>query len=284
MNTNIVNRFAKLFLPLAIFIFFSCNGAPKIALQFDTTSQNTELMFWYERNENNQFLDSLRSLFPIDSLIQNAQNDTERVIKIQNWVHRQWRHDGNNQPTRSDAISILKEAQAGANFRCVEYAIVATAALNSVGLISRTVFLKTEDVETRQFGAGHVVTEVFLNDLQRWVFIDPQFDVMLFLNGVPLNAVELQQAIAENLNELEIRTSRRVSRNRYARWIFPYLHFFSFNFDNREGVDNRERVDGQRQLMLVPLGANRPTVFQRRFPLDDILCTHSLKDFYAPPK
>ena len=203
MNTSIISRFAKLF--LLLFVFYSCT-TQRVALQFDTISQNTELTFWYEQNENNAFLDSLRFLFPIDSLIQNAQNDTERVIKIQNWVHRQWRHNGRNQPTRNDAISILKEAQAGASFRCVEYAIVAVAALNSVGLTARRLGLRTQDSETRRSGAGHVVTEVFLNDLQRWVFIDPQWDIMLFLNGVHLmllNFNEQSQKILTN-SKLEV--------------------------------------------------------------------------------
>jgi hypothetical protein len=36
--------------------------------------------------------------------------------------------------------------------------------------------------------------------------------------------------------------------------------------------------------MLVPLGAKNPTVFQIKYPLDYLIYTNSLKDFYQIPK
>ncbi|MDR2148686.1 MAG: transglutaminase-like domain-containing protein [Tannerella sp.] len=258
-----------------------CNNR-KIALQFDTISKSTDINFWYEENENNEYLELLRSKYPIDSLIKNTQSDTEKVLNILNWVHRQWRHDGNNEPTSNDAISILDEAKTGKNFRCVEYGIVAAACLNAVGLKSRVLALKTKDAETAQSGAGHVVTEVFLNDLKKWVFIDGQHDAMPVLNGVPINAVEFQKAIVENFDQLEIKSSF-IGKERYTNWIYPYLYYFDVNFDNREGTDDKQLIDGKRSLMLVPLGAKNPTVFQIRFPIDRTKYTHSLQDFYEPP-
>ena len=54
-----------------------------------------------------------------------------------NWVHKQWDHNGRNQPENIDAISILEEVKEGKNFRCVEYGIVATACLNAVRIKSK---------------------------------------------------------------------------------------------------------------------------------------------------
>ena len=255
----------------------------QITLQFDKNSKSTDISFWYEQNENNEYLKLLRSKYPIDSLIKEAQTDMDKTLKILNWVHSQWQHDGNNEPQKYDAISILEEAKEGKNFRCVEYGIVAAACLNAIGLKSRMLALKTKDVEITEYGAGHVATEVFLNDLKKWVFIDGQFDAMPVLDGVPLNAVEFQKAIVENFDQLEIKTSSGIQKNIYTNWIYPYLYYFDVKFDNREGVSNQHSIDGKSSLMLVPLGAKCPTVFQISYPMDYFKYTHSLEDFYAQP-
>lgn len=253
------------------------------ALRFDTLSKNNSLKFWYENNKNNEYLDSLRLKYPIDSLVRYARTDTERTSRILHWVHAQWKHDGNNEPRKSDAISILEEAKDGKNFRCVEYSIVAAACLNSIGLKARILALKTKDVETAQYGAGHVLTEVFMNDLGKWVVIDGQWDAMPVLNNVPLNAVELQKAISESYKELEIRTSSDLSKMKYVEWIHPYLYYFDTSFDNREGHIRANGIAGKTRLMLVPLGAREPKVFQSSTKIDNCSYTYSLNTFYAPP-
>ena len=239
------------------------------------------MQFWYEQNNNNEYLNLLRSKYPIDSLIKDSKTDTERVKSILYWVNKQWRHNGRNEPRKKDAISILEEVKEGKNFRCVEYAIVCSACLNAIGLKARTLGLMTKNVETKKSGAGHVVTEVFLNDLNKWVFIDPQRDAMPVLNGIPLNAVEFQQAIANNFEELEIQSSK-ISKKRYIDWIFPYLYYFNIKFDNRLSVE-RNTLDGKPILMLVPVGASNPTVFQNKDKINYAVYTNSLNDFYEPP-
>ena len=254
-------------------------------LNFDTVSKNKELKFWYEHNNNNAYLDSLRTIYHIDSLIVDAKNDTQKALKILNWVHNQWHHNGNNEPKKSDAISILKEVKEGKNFRCVEYGIVATACLNSVGLKARTLGLSTKDVETRQYGAGHVLLEVYLNDLKKWAILDGQWDAMPVLDNIPLNAVEFQKAISENYKDIEILSLSGTSKRLYIDWIYPYLYYFTISFDNREGTSFKSRkINGKTNLMLVPIGAKNPKIFQINSKIDYCLYTHSLKDFYESPK
>ena len=255
----------------------------RIALQFEENPKSNDLRFWYEQNRNNEYLELLRSKYPIDSIIKEAHTDMDKTIKILNWVHGQWKHNGSNQPQRHDAISILEEAREGKKFRCVEYGIVVSACLNAVGLKARVIGLKTKDVETRKRSAGHVGAEVFLNDLKKWVFVDGQFNAMPVLNGVPLNAVEFQKAIAENFDKLEIKSLSKISKETYTDWVYPYLYYFDVAFDNREGIGNKQSIDGKKSLLLVPLGAKFPTVFQVKYPVDYVKYTYSLEDFYAPP-
>lgn len=254
-------------------------------ISFDTSSKDEKLMFSYEQNINNAYLNRLRSLYPIDSLVKGAKTDTEKALKILHWVHNQWKHNGMNEPLKRDAISILEEVKAGKNFRCVEYGIVTTACLNSIGLRARVLGLRTSDVETRRGGAGHVLLEVYLNDLQKWALLDGQWDAMPVLNNVPLNAVEFQKAIVENYNDLEIRTSSGTSKRYYINWIYPYLFYFEVPFDNREGTKpNLMMVEGKTKLMLVPSGEKNPAVFQRISIIDNCLYSNSINDFYASPE
>lgn len=253
-------------------------------LQFGSKAKNSELGFWYEQNNNNDYLDMLRTKFPADSLVKGVKTSAEKALRILHWVHTRWQHNGDNEPSRNDAVSILEEAGQGKNFRCVEYGIVATACLNAAGLKARTLGLMTKEVETTKYGAGHVLLEVYLDDPGKWALLDGQWDVMPALNNIPLNAVEFQKAIAENFNELEIRTSSALSKRAYVDWIYPYLYYFTISFDNRESADmpNKE-IKGKSSLMLVPSGAKEPTFFQVENKIDYCLYTHSLNDFYAPP-
>ncbi|KUG07199.1 transglutaminase-like domain-containing protein [Solirubrum puertoriconensis] len=239
----------------------------------------------YESGSDNAYLAQLRQQYNLDAVVQGAANDTERAQRLLHWVHQQWRHDGGNTPTKNDALTILAEAKQGKQFRCVEYGIVATSCLNAYGLKSRVLGLKTKDVETTQSGAGHVLLETWLPDLQKWVLLDGQWDVMPVLRGKPLNAVEFQQAIVRNYKELELRSLSGTAKRGYVDWITPYLYYLDVRFDNREGVGlQREKVNGKGSLMLVPVGAKEPTVFQASSPINYCVYTRSLADFYAKPE
>jgi hypothetical protein len=114
--------------------------------------------------------------------------------------------------------------------------------------------------------------------------MDGQWDVMPVLNGVPLNAVEFQNAIANNFAQLEIRSLSRTPKILYINWVYPYLYYLDVPFDNREGVDlKREMQAGKPSLMLVPVGAKQPTIFQKKHAINNVVYTHSLADFYASP-
>ncbi|RTQ48934.1 transglutaminase domain-containing protein [Hymenobacter gummosus] len=254
-------------------------------LRFDGPRPVAPYTFRYETGPGNAYLAQLRRQYHLDAVVQGAANDTERAQRLLHWVHQQWRHDGSNEPTRKDAISILEEAQQGKQFRCVEYGIVATACLNAYGLPARVLGLKTKDVETTESGAGHVLLETWLPDRQKWVLLDGQWDVMPVLRGQPLNAVELQRAIATDYQALEIRSLSGASKRGYVDWIYPYLYYLDVKFDNREGLGlERARVSGKSSLMLVPAGAKEPRVFQIKNPIEYCLYTRSVEAFYAKPQ
>ncbi|MEL6135728.1 MAG: transglutaminase domain-containing protein, partial [Bacteroidota bacterium] len=199
---------------------------------------------------------------------------------------RRWKHNGNNSPSKNDAITILNEAKEGQRFPCFAYAIVLRDQLNALGYRARTVYLKTQDAASRKSSPGHVATEVYLKDLQKWVFVDGQFNVMPFLNGKSLNAVELQDAISHHYGEFELRSasSQTTTKKRYVTFVYDYLYYFDTLFDNRYEKDEWYLVDGKSSLMLVPSEAQNLTHINF-WDTDVNYCvyTHSIEDFYAKP-
>jgi len=208
------------------------------------------------------------------------------VLSILNWTNSRWKHSGNHSPKKNDGISILDEAKSGGRFPCFAYAIVLRDQLNALGYKARTVYLKTQDATTRKSSPGHVATEVFLNDLKKWVFLDGQFNAMPTLDGIPLNAVEFQHAINHNYKQFKLESygSEVVSKRYYVNFVYDYLYYFDTSLDTRYNVTERMKIDGKSSLMLVPKGSKKLDFINFwNMKVDYCVYTNSLMDFYESP-
>lgn len=254
-------------------------------ISYDTQNKRTDIKQFYQ-NSNNKYFDSLRTLYPTAQLIKNNRTDLDKVLNILNWTHHQWKHDGGNSPKGSDGISILNEAMAGGRFPCFAYSIVLKDQLIANGFPARVLYIKTKDAETRKGSPGHVVTEVFLKDINKWVFADGQFNVIPTLNGKPLNAVEFQKALSENYDKLILASRDKISKRNYVDFVYDYLYYLDTALDNRNlAANDLFKIDGKRSLMLVPNGA--PNLTKISFWNSDVnycVYTNSIKDFYANPE
>lgn len=248
-------------------------------IEFDS-SPTPNFPLKYESRVNEEKLIELRKTYYLDSLIQSADNDFEKILVIQSWVQSRWQHDGNLTPEKNDALFILQEAEKGKRFRCVEYSLVARECLQSLGFKVRSIGLMTRDINEVNYGAGHVANEVYLMDLKKWAFIDPQFDVIVTKNGIPLNAVELQSHIANNIPFEVLSPNKVISKEQYVDWIGPYLFYFQTSL-NKGRVSIWDRITGtKKQLTLVPKGHEEPKYFQRLFRINNSYFTNSIGDFY----
>jgi len=203
------------------------------------------------------------------------RDELATVAALCTWVHHLWDHSGGNEGSVDDPISIIRRARLGGSFRCVEYAAVLSACLNAFGIRARTIALKKPNVETAESEAGHVATEAYLAGWHRWVFLDGQFNFIAWLDDAPMNAVELRAALDEG---------RHVSNSGpvqfdfadYLKWLKPYLFYMDVQLDNRVGVADRS----PHGVMLVPIGANKPKIMQRRWLIEGMTYTHSVSTFY----
>ena len=134
----------------------------------------------------------MRAEFKIDEVVAGAQDDYGRLKKLASWISLQWEHS-TDRPTREDPITILREAKQGKRFPCVQYATVLAAAARAYDMPVRVIGLMPADVESSD--NDHVVTEVWLATLNKFVLADGQYGTIAELDGKPLNAIELQNAI-----------------------------------------------------------------------------------------
>lgn len=258
-------------------------------ISYSNESPNTLFEFYYSDTLENDYLRELRKTYDIDLLVIEQKSDFDKIKSILDWTSKQWEHNGSNNPTKQDALTILKEAREGKQFRCVEYGIVATATLNSIGIPARTLGLKTRDVEKVMRGAGHVVAEVYSKEHGKWIFIDPQFNIIPTLNGNPLNGVEFQKEIFnKNINLKLINKQGELSKldsERYIKWVGKYLLYFDVLFDQKTLNSSKfKAINGMTKLTLVPVGRKEPHIFQRHSKINYSYYTHSLNDFYRIPE
>lgn len=109
------------------------------------------------------------------------------------WVHAQWDH-ANDHVEDPDALNVLERVDAGARFACIEYSIVLSQALNAVRIPARRVDLRQVNHHVG-VGRGHVVSEAWIDDLDRWVLLDGQNGAYwVDAGGNPLGVRELQRA------------------------------------------------------------------------------------------
>ena len=211
-------------------------------------------------------LRALREAYGLGAVVAGAADDLDRVRRMCRWVHARTSHQGWNGELPSDALGLLQIAEKGGQWRCVEYGIVMAECLNAVGIPSRTVGARVRNVETELFGAGHVFAEAWLDDRQRWVFIDAQMDIVgVGSDGTPMNSVELRDSLSQPNPPIA-----------YHPALALCLYYFDSNF---------EAADGKRtSIMLGPIGSMLPTKFQRVHPSPaPDRFTHRVADFYAPP-
>lgn len=182
------------------------------------TARETYYPFQWE-DYNHPTLQSIRAKYRLDEIIGPGKNDLERLVLLRDWVKSRWDHD---QPIYSppwDAGYILDHTDKGIEaFYCVHYSVVYMQCCLALGIPARLINLHrgicTVPFLERGYGREltaespcdeHVVNEVWVDDLGKWVMMDVDFDIHYTLNGSPLNAVEIHNALLEGkLDQLAV--------------------------------------------------------------------------------
>lgn len=166
------------------FINVTTRGKLAILEYNNQVTIKTSFDFYYQPF-NEEKLHLLREIYQLDAVIKDSRNEYDTFIKLKNWVKSRWEYGfPKNIPYNFDALEILKRAENGENFFCSEYATVFVQLALSIGFNARYAGLSK----------GHVVSEVWSNQLNKWIVIDPTFNTQYLMDRIPLNCLELHDA------------------------------------------------------------------------------------------
>jgi hypothetical protein len=188
----------------------------------------------------------------------------EQVVRLCSWVSRQWDYYNNSQsppqhrrllmaplPAPWDPATIIAwgKSKSGHNgyrpvVHCVHYTVTFALLCNALGIPARCCAATDSEPQADDPDLGHFVAEVWIDELAKWVMVDPNFDAIAFDDGTPLSFDEARKAgprLSELLRwgpahagQVKTVTSRRWVSNVLARgrWmtyraIWPRMDFLS---------------------------------------------------------
>jgi hypothetical protein len=209
----------------------------------------------------------------------HARKEPERFFELMTWVSSRWPHDGwNEAPDSLNSLDILKNAEKGEKYRCVEYGKVLKDVLLAFGYISRAVGLKSPDAAYGGAGMGHVATEVWSDNLNKWIFLDPQFNIYAKYVATPLNIYELYYLKKDGrLDEtdfisLNAETGKEEKNADYRDFISRYLGY----------MDIRLRESGQPFNLVLKMEGRKDYLTFQAFPFGKNIFTEKEEDLYFP--
>jgi hypothetical protein len=131
----------------------------------------TSMPFEYEKFDEPALVE-LRTKYKLDEVVAGASSEIDKMIKLRNWVAAQWKYDPPIPYYPAwDAREILRLHKGF----CVQFAIANMQCALSLGMQARFVFGHFPNVKLKgRIVSGHEVTEVWSNELGKWVMMDAQ--------------------------------------------------------------------------------------------------------------
>ena len=169
----------------------------------DPEIRYTSIPFEYE-DPANPHLKAIREKYHLDEVVSGSNSELEKLVKLRSWVHSQWKYHA---PIEGwfpawDADEILTHKQGF----CVHYAIVYMQCAISLGYQTRYVF----GGHPGTLGSGHEVCEVWSNQFNKWILMDPEGDLHYVdptLRGnIPLSMVETHDRLLKTFYDGKIAT------------------------------------------------------------------------------
>lgn len=173
-------------------------------------------------NLNHPDLKKYREAYQLDRIVAGANSEFEVILRLLNWAYRvpltfngyswNWNdvvakptYDKQQENTNSKKDPPMPKLN-GPFFdqrRMVGMCLFPTqaliGALLSMGLQARHVNINSEAMN------GHEITEVWSNDFNKWVYLDPTLDTYYFdlKTGIPLNVLDIHQQLVSNMPRIE---------------------------------------------------------------------------------
>ena len=156
---------------------------------------------------NDRDLVRLREEFKLDS-VAGSGDEISKIKNLLHWVHEVVPHDGNSyNPEIKNTIAMIelcRKENRGVNCRMM--AQMLTEVYLAMGFKARFVTCMPKDYVSD----CHVITTVYSNTLDKWLWVDPTFDAYVMdENGTMLSIAEVREYL---------RTDKPLQINDYANW------------------------------------------------------------------
>lgn len=155
----------------------------------------TPVLFTYDHYHPK--LMQLKSEYPIVAIAGDG-DDLSKAVNLLHWVSGHNYHKGDAGPIAQNSLDLLNYAYnkgSAYGINCVALATILSECLLAIGLKARKVFIMPCSPYD---GDNHVVTHVFIRDMNKWVMLDPTLNAYLTNErGDLLSLLELRRHLAE---------------------------------------------------------------------------------------
>jgi hypothetical protein len=233
----------------------------KQAGKYQTESTDSFPKFIYEPSENARLQD-VKTLFKLDSIAGNG-DEISKILNIMYWIHNNIRHDGSNCAVAEfDALDLYNYHKAtGKGLNCRHLAISLNEMYLSMGWKSRYVTCMPKDEKDQDC---HVINSVWVNSLQKWIWIDPTFAAYVKdEKGNFLSISEVRERLIDSrplvLNEDANwnNQTKQTKEDYLMNYMAKNLYWIQVPIENKFNPESRYRNNVNRYVSLLPTGYTR---------------------------
>ena len=217
--------------------------------------------FLYEPQTNARLRD-VRTYFKLDSIAGNG-DEISKILNIMYWIHNNIRHDGSNYALSDfNAIDLYHYHKAtGKGINCRHLAIALNGMYLSMGWKSRYVTCLPKDENDQDC---HVINCVWVDSLQKWIWIDPTFAAYVKdENGNLLSISEVRERLIDDrplvLNEdANWNNQNKQTKEAYLmNYMAKNLYWLQVPVNSIFNPESRYRNNVNEYVSLLPIGYTR---------------------------
>ncbi len=160
---------------------------------------------WRFRTEDYNYpgLVDLREREGLEDIIAEGETEFEKMRLLNDWVNSQWERGSPvpYPPWNANVILALVRSGKTGGF-CAQYAVVMVQSCLSLGWQARYIDVAPQSQKAYN---THFTVEVWSNQYNKWVLLDPFFGCHFERRGVPLSGLELHRAfVLSDFDEIKL--------------------------------------------------------------------------------
>lgn len=181
----------------------------------------------------------LRDRYRLNDVVAEASTDFESSVQLMHWVRDQFPHRVpavTPPPQAFNGATLLEDYERRGRhggFLCGTASQLLVQAVTALGGFARRVELRFIP------GDAHAVVEVWSETYQKWIVLDPDYDLYYTVNDIPQNAIELHRLwVAGMIDPVEVhwrdsphniyQPQDKIDYRRHDRFAVKLLNYYSF--------------------------------------------------------